>query len=83
MRKQSVTPPVAATAPRPDGVDRESLVRLTAYSLFERHGRREGRALDDWLEAEAIVDAEFARHREAVVEIPRAAGRAPQRVRAA
>lgn len=83
MRKRSVTPPVAGTTPRPDGVDRESMIRLTAYGLYELHGRREGRALDDWLEAEAIVDAEFARHHEAVVEVPRAAGRAPQRVRAA
>lgn len=35
-----------------------------AYELYERGGRREGRALEDWLEAEAIVMQELHEARE-------------------
>ncbi|HTL61590.1 MAG TPA: DUF2934 domain-containing protein [Nitrospira sp.] len=30
-----------------------------AYALYEQRGRRDGYALDDWLEAEHIVKAEL------------------------
>ncbi len=33
--------------------DLEEKIRLRAYQLYERHGRRDGHALDDWLAAEA------------------------------
>lgn len=35
-----------------------------AYELYEQRGRREGRALEDWLEAEAIVMEEIHEARE-------------------
>jgi hypothetical protein len=31
----------------------EERIRLRAYELFEQCGRRDGHALDDWLQAEA------------------------------
>jgi hypothetical protein len=31
----------------------EERIRLRAYELYERRGRRDGHALDDWLQAEA------------------------------
>ena len=30
----------------------EHEIRLRAYDLFERRGKRDGHAIDDWLEAE-------------------------------
>ncbi len=35
-----------------------------AYELYEQRGRQEGRALDDWFEAEAIVMEEIHEARE-------------------
>ena len=35
-----------------------------AYELYEQCGRQEGRALDDWFEAEAIVMEEIHEARE-------------------
>ncbi|ODV07341.1 MAG: hypothetical protein ABT20_12420 [Rubrivivax sp. SCN 70-15] len=39
-----------------EGPTREVLVRRRAYELYERNGRVDGRALDDWLSAEAEVE---------------------------
>ncbi len=36
------------------------LIARRAYELFERRGRREGHALEDWLEAEREVRHHFA-----------------------
>lgn len=33
----------------------EHKIRMRAYELYEEHGRREGLALMDWLEAEAEI----------------------------
>jgi hypothetical protein len=33
----------------------EQAIRLRAYDLFVQHGRKEGQALDDWLQAEREV----------------------------
>jgi hypothetical protein len=33
----------------------EEYIRLRAYELWERHGCIHGRALEDWLEAEAQI----------------------------
>lgn len=33
----------------------EREIRLRAYDLYVRRGRRDGHALDDWLEAERAV----------------------------
>ncbi len=35
-----------------DGPEREALIQRRAYELYERNGRVDGRALDDWLSAE-------------------------------
>ncbi len=35
-----------------------------AYELYERHGREDGRDVEDWLQAEAIVTAQYAKHPE-------------------
>lgn len=46
----------------PDGMwDR---IAKKAYELYEQGGNREGRALEDWLEAEAIVMDEIHEARE-------------------
>ncbi len=33
----------------------EHRIRIRAYELYEQHGRREGSALRDWLEAETEI----------------------------
>jgi hypothetical protein len=33
--------------------EEEERIRLRAYELYEQRGKREGHALDDWLQAEA------------------------------
>lgn len=43
---------------------REELIRRAAYALAEQRGFQAGRELDDWLEAEAVVDGQFARRSE-------------------
>jgi hypothetical protein len=37
----------------------EKEVQVRAYELYEQHGRRQGSALQDWLEAEGEVLARF------------------------
>lgn len=44
---------------RPDGIDREQLVREAAYYRYEARGGVDGHALEDWLKAEAEVDQLF------------------------
>lgn len=39
-----------------EGPSREDLIRRRAYDLYERNGCVEGRAIEDWLEAEAELD---------------------------
>lgn len=38
-------------------------VARVAYGLYEQRGREDGHALDDWLQAEAIVRAQYQRTR--------------------
>jgi hypothetical protein len=58
------TPPPAGALPAPaprerlEGPTREALVQRRAYELYERNGRVDGRALDDWLSAEAEIEQE-------------------------
>ena len=42
---------------QPDGQARNFHARISkrAYALYEEHGREDGHALDDWLEAERQV----------------------------
>ncbi len=35
-----------------------------AYELYERHGREDGRDVEDWLQAEAIVTDQYPKHPE-------------------
>ena len=35
-----------------------------AYELYERHGREDGRDVEDWLRAEAIVTDRYPKHPE-------------------
>jgi len=46
----------------PDGMWER--IAQKAYELFEQRGGREGRALEDWLEAETIVMEEIHEARE-------------------
>lgn len=39
---------------------RDELIRRAAYAIAEQRGFVPGRELDDWLAAEATIDAEFA-----------------------
>lgn len=34
---------------------REDKIREKAYEIYENRGRKQGKALDDWLEAEMII----------------------------
>jgi Protein of unknown function (DUF2934) len=43
------------------GTDLESAIRARAYELFERRGRYDGYAQDDWLQAEAEVLSRVSR----------------------
>lgn len=48
----------AATAPKETGeTDREQAIREAAYAAYERRGKTEGNAEQDWLDAEAEVKA--------------------------
>ena len=46
-------PSVKATSP--PAATREEEVRSRAYRLYEERGREDGRALDDWLQADEEV----------------------------
>jgi hypothetical protein len=39
---------------------REAMIRLAAYSFYERRGLVEGRELEDWLQAEMEVDRQLS-----------------------
>lgn len=41
--------------PRNGGDDRHARIAALAYVLYERHGRQEGRDLENWLEAEKLI----------------------------
>ena len=49
--------PPAATGEQPNVVDSvlEQRVREAAYFIYERSGRVDGRELENWLEAEALL----------------------------
>lgn len=50
-------PPEAAMS---DAEKREVLIRIAAYSLYERRGYVSGHELEDWLQAEMEVDRQVA-----------------------
>ena len=43
------------------GPDLENEIRNRAYELYERRGRQDGKAQDDWFQAEAEVRTRFSR----------------------
>jgi hypothetical protein len=43
-----------------DSASREALVRLVAYSFYERRGYIAGSELEDWLQAEMEVERQLA-----------------------
>ncbi len=43
------------------GLDLEQAIRSRAYQLSEQRGRQDGRAQDDWLQAEAEVLSRYSR----------------------
>lgn len=49
-----------ARASRPDGDERERMVREAAYYHYEARGRIDGHEVDDWLQAEAEIERSLA-----------------------
>ena len=47
--------PRSVKATSPPAATREEEVRSRAYQLYEERGREDGRALDDWLQADEEV----------------------------
>ncbi len=45
----------AAAPPSRSPMEQEQAIRQAAYALYEARGHLEGNALDDWLQAEAMV----------------------------
>ncbi len=43
------------------GPDLENEIRNRAYELYEKRGRQDGKAQDDWFQAEAEVRSRFSR----------------------
>jgi hypothetical protein len=61
-RRRAAPPGAKAALPPPppqellEGPTHAAQVQRRAYELYERNGRVDGRALDDWLSAEAEVE---------------------------
>ena len=51
---------IEAPAWQEDPATREALVRLAAYSFYERRGFIDGHELEDWLQAEMEIDRRAA-----------------------
>jgi hypothetical protein len=60
--KRTVTVSAQTPIELPDGMWER--IAAKAYELWEKRGRREGYALQDWLDAEAIVMEEIHEARE-------------------
>jgi hypothetical protein len=58
MSKETVSNPatstMSASTPKmsPSGAQAQDRIALRAYELYEQRGRQEGRALEDWVNAE-------------------------------
>ena len=58
MSKETVsnpaTPTMSTGTPQmsPNGAQAQDRIALRAYELYEQRGRQEGRALEDWVNAE-------------------------------
>jgi hypothetical protein len=53
-------PAIEAPAWQEDPATREALIRLAAYSFYERRGFIDGHELEDWLQAEMEVNRRAA-----------------------
>ena len=53
-----IAPVLAADMPEPsdEATSREAQIRELAFCFYEQRGRREGCDVEDWLEAEAIIN---------------------------
>jgi hypothetical protein len=60
VREKGIQPPVPAATRPTLGEDREQRIRVAAYLRAERRGFVPGREFEDWLAAEAEVDATAA-----------------------
>ena len=71
----------AAAAERKPGVSeaekREVMIRLAAYSFYERRGLIAGHELEDWLQAEMEVDRQLAAANSPVTNPPAEAASLP------
>ncbi|MFS2047363.1 DUF2934 domain-containing protein [Variovorax sp. Varisp41] len=68
----------AAAPPKETGqADQERVIREAAYSAYERRGKTEGDAVQDWLAAEAEVNA---RNSSKVAELARKLDATPEQV---
>jgi hypothetical protein len=58
MSKETVSNPATSTMSastprmRPNSAQAQDRIALRAYALYEQRGRQEGRALEDWVNAE-------------------------------
>jgi hypothetical protein len=57
---QAATQPVPGPLTASDEARREAMVRLAAYSFYERRGYVAGNELQDWLQAEMEVARQLA-----------------------
>jgi hypothetical protein len=63
-RPKRTTPRRAAAAATPMRWPTEDEIRVRAYAVFERTGGTQGRAFDDWCQAERELLAEFGHRAE-------------------
>ena len=60
MSKETVSNPATSTmstgtprmSPSPNSAQAQDRIALRAYALYEQRGRQDGRALEDWVDAE-------------------------------
>jgi len=61
LARSVIAPPSVARAMAVDPGLRHRMVSEVAFNLYAHRGCADGYALDDWLQAECIVDARIAR----------------------
>ncbi len=52
-RPKAIAKAISTTSATHAPKDREEQIRRRAYELYEQRARKDGRELDDWLQAEA------------------------------
>ena len=51
--------PAQAAGSMSDGEKREAMIRIAAYTFYERRGFVSGHELEDWLQAEMEIDRQM------------------------